>query len=638
MSTLTPEEAAEIRSRAMDMMKSERELGEKYPLSLKITHIENFPKMDVNKKGDFFVVATINDGPKHKSSVKVASSSARMLAFHETISLGEVSLSDILTLRLSDYDKFSKNDLVGRTHLSIAALIQETEHELLLEDDDNSIAHDGRIATTLHISAEGIPDSWKHLQVTPLETTSFPKHIMMITRGTRGDVQPFIALARGLAEKCNYLITIVSELPYHDRILTQTSVKAGAIQFRCSGGDTTTKVDTKLSKWAMNTTSEVMQMAMLGRAEREFFPSEPAIYHWAKTMKPDALCYGFTMANIAMIASEVLGIPLIGFVLQPSCIPSKSYQPVIPIDTHGFGLIDSIESKMVTTGMQQGIKKLMENNIFDPFLKKMRAGRGLPSLNKDCWEVLKEQDSAILVPINPVLFGGKPPDWSEHSVLSECIFLQGGSVPELADDMSAFIQAGKDANAPVIVMAFSSMPIPRESILKISAKIVKECKHKPRMIALMGPHANEKISSKLDAEIKKLTAENLIFEAAGAPFGNLFPKLDAIVIHGGLGTTAEALRVGVPTMVCGVLLMDQRFWGKRVNDLGCGPEPVHISMFEKQCVKSMDELLEPGSDFAKAAKELAPQIQSEGDGSGVDENIKAFNDLLATAQPFKSSY
>jgi UDP:flavonoid glycosyltransferase YjiC (YdhE family) len=55
--------------------------------------------------------------------------------------------------------------------------------------------------------------------------------------------------------------------------------------------------------------------------------------------------------------------------------------------------------------------------------------------------------------------------------------------------------------------------------------------------------------------------------------------MDCVIVHGGLGTTSEALKVGVPVIVTGVLLMDQRFWGKRVHDLGIGPEPVHIKNF-----------------------------------------------------------
>lgn len=43
------------------------------------------------------------------------------------------------------------------------------------------------------------------------------------------------------------------------------------------------------------------------------------------------------------------------------------------------------------------------------------------------------------------------------------------------------------------------------------------------------------------AELKE---EGRLLEASAAPFGKLFPEMDLIIVHGGLGTSAEALRVG----------------------------------------------------------------------------------------------
>jgi hypothetical protein len=87
--------------------------------------------------------------------------------------------------------------------------------------------------------------------------------------------------------------------------------------------------------------SELLQSAMLARSEREFFESEPVYFHWvrlpmmnlivfpcvyihmyflatfqASVLRPDAIIYGFTMANIATIISEALRIPALGFILQ----------------------------------------------------------------------------------------------------------------------------------------------------------------------------------------------------------------------------------------------------------------------------------------------------------------------------------
>ena len=53
--------------------------------------------------------------------------------------------------------------------------------------------------------------------------------------------------------------------------------------------------------------------------------------------------------------------------------------------------------------------------------------------------------------------------------------------------------------------------------------------------------------------------EGRLFVIPDAPFGHLFPMVDAVVLHGGLGTTFETLQAKVPTIVTGLLLLGQQF-------------------------------------------------------------------------------
>merc|ERR1711937_1046397 len=111
--------------------------------------------------------------------------------------------------------------------------------------------------------------------------------------------------------------------------------------------------------------------------------------------------------------------------------------------------------------------------------------------------------------------------------------------------------------------------------------------------------------------------------------------MDAVIIHGGLGTTAEALRAKLPTIVTGVLLMDQRFWGQRCADLGVGPAPVHVTDFADKCVGYINSALNPAGDWKKAAIECAEQIQAKS-ADGVPENLKALNEMLSDAPVFSA--
>ncbi len=69
------------------------------------------------------------------------------------------------------------------------------------------------------------------------------------------------------------------------------------------------------------------------------------------------------------------------------------------------------------------------------------------------------------------------------------------------------------------------------------------------------------------------------------PHGWLFPRVSAVVHHGGMGTTAAGLRAGRPTIIC-PYFHDQPFWGKVVHDLGAGPRPI------PQAELSVDRLAE----------------------------------------------
>lgn len=132
----------------------------------------------------------------------------------------------------------SNNVVIGETELTVGQLIKRPKIELILGDrvpvdslgfvlthnqDTGSPVTDSKKKTptllccvysqlfilnfSVKINGKGFPQTWEQPQEkNPI--SHFPKHVMIITRGTRGDVQPFMALARGMAESLGYLVTI----------------------------------------------------------------------------------------------------------------------------------------------------------------------------------------------------------------------------------------------------------------------------------------------------------------------------------------------------------------------------------------------------------------------------------------------
>ncbi len=90
----------------------------------------------------------------------------------------------------------------------------------------------------------------------------------------------------------------------------------------------------------------------------------------------------------------------------------------------------------------------------------------------------------------------------------------------------------------------------------------------------------------------------------------LLPKVDAFVHHGGAGTTAAALRAGVANFVC-PFIADQPYWGRCVYALGIGPEAVPFNQLTEQVlVDKVKELITTVS-FKDKATEMAQLIEAQ---------------------------
>jgi sterol 3beta-glucosyltransferase len=571
-----------------------------YPVDafvLRIDKAHRVPAMDLTSESDPYVRVR----SQHKTLGRTAyKNDDPDPVWNEVLDVTGVRLEADLEFELWDKDFTNMNDRIGMAKISVRDLIKRPSIVLLLNEVGGSgdfvVKKSMRLPTELHVSVIKVPAGWPAPQMSPffpdVDRAKFPKHVLFLTRGTRGDVQPYVALARGLAQTHGWCVTICTELRYKDFVVKNaTGLSRGAVRFRPSGGDTHSRIDKPIARWAMAHQSELMQIAMLARTEREFFASEPIMYYWCDMLRPDALVYGFTMANIAMILSEKFQIPCVGFILQPTSIPSAQYPPVASIDTHMISYLDKLERAVTNHDFNQRLKKWMEDDPIWTPLSKMREGRGLRPFKgpkSETFSLLLEQHAPIVVPINDVAFGGRPKDWPVSIQMTDFIFLQGGATPQLSKEIIAFIDQAHAEGDPVVAMTFSSMPVSRGDIVASALKIVAECVSHPRVIALSGAKVKDPLSASLSRSLQEQVKAGKILELEGCPFGLLFDRLDALCVHGGLGalpafslplpagadhrrvagTTAEAMRAGLPTTVVGVLLMDQRFWGQQCENLG----------------------------------------------------------------------
>ena len=117
---------------------------------------------------------------------------------------------------------------------------------------------------------------------------------------------------------------------------------------------------------------------------------------------------------------------------------------------------------------------------------------------------------------------------------------------------------------------------------------------------------------------------NTILSVKAVPHEYLFPRVSAVVHHGGAGTMAAGLRAGKPTIVC-PFIGDQSFWGERVYELGVGPKP--ISQKKLSVDRLADALLTATSNVTmrEKAQALGEQIRHE---KGIETAIAAIEAVL----------
>ncbi len=105
-----------------------------------------------------------------------------------------------------------------------------------------------------------------------------------------------------------------------------------------------------------------------------------------------------------------------------------------------------------------------------------------------------------------------------------------------------------------------------------------------------------------------------VFVVEAAPHHWLFPRMAAVVHHGGAGTTAEGLRAGVPAVIVPFVL-DQPFWGARVKALGLGPDPIPQKNLTADRLANAIRIAVTDSSIKERAKSYGAAIQAE-DGIG----------------------
>jgi hypothetical protein len=175
-------------------------------------------------------------------------------------------------------------------------------------------------------------------------------------------------------------------------------------------------------------------------------------------------------------------------------------------------------------------------------------------------------------------------------------------------DLAAFLEAGP----PPIYIGFGSIVIPDPT--KLTEILLSTISQLPNVRALI---------SKGWGGLSTQDVPSNIFFLDNVPHDWLFPRVSAVIHHGGAGTTAIGLKCGKPTVIVS-FFGDQKFWGDMVARAGAGPNPIPFA--DLTVDKLVDGIKVALSDGAKAkAEELSKRMEKE---EGVVKAVDGFHRLL----------
>jgi len=251
------------------------------------------------------------------------------------------------------------------------------------------------------------------------------------------------------------------------------------------------------------------------------------------------------MAFGARLAREALGLPLATVNLQPATFRSVHQSPAMP----GLAMPDRLPKTL-----KRWLYRLGDAVVADPALvpglNAYRAELGLPPVRRPMQGWWWSPD--LVLNLFPAWYAPPQPDWPTQAVMTGFPLYDEGDAGPLPAEVAAFLDAGEP---PVAFTLGSAMKHGHAFF----AAAVEACRRLGRRGILLTGYP-EQLPAGLPEGVRHF---------AYVPFGRLLPRVAALVHHGGIGTTAQALAAGVPQLIM-PMAHDQPDNAARVCRLGVG--------------------------------------------------------------------
>jgi len=422
--------------------------------------------------------------------------------------------------------------------------------------------------------------------------------ITILTAGTRGDVQPYVAVGIGLRSK-GYQVRIATHRNFKP-LIDQYGLGFSPVE-----GDPRQILMEDVGQKLLST--EKNPIAMM---RHTIAAAEPVLHqvfddYWKASQDADVILFHLLAALPAVSIAEKLNIPAFPLYLQhvhhTSYYPSAAATP-LPV------------SIPLITKLYNHLTYRLEDWAFWHFIRPVvnhwrEHVLGLPVYKTNPFLSREWQRRPFLYGFSPQVIP-KAPDWGDNIHITGYWLLPRGQGWRPPNQLVDFLHSGP----PPVYIGFGSM-VHRdaEKITEIVLKALEMTNKRAILASGWGGISNSDLT------------DNVI-KIDFAPHDWLFPRMAAVVHHGGAGTTAAGLRAGVPSVII-PFFGDQPFWGWRVAELGVGPSPIPRKKLTAQLLAKAIEFAVSDEGVKRRAEKLGKAIRAE---RGVDKAVKILTEHFAS--------
>jgi len=410
--------------------------------------------------------------------------------------------------------------------------------------------------------------------------------ITILALGSRGDVQPLLALAAGLQKTGRHRICFAAPDNF------ESFVRAYRLDFSPLGIDTQNLIGARNLATGLESGRNFLFLFL--QMLREMRPTFDLLMErtWLSCKDAETIVYSYIGIG-AYHAAEKLGVPCTMAATVPGLAPTRAYPnpagifPALPLGG-GFNRLTYLLSQQILQALTGStINRWRREKLhlppipFGKFPYGQLYGRPVPILGGY---------SPQVVP--------RPSDWGEHIHVTGYWLLDPPSGWQPPAPLVKFLKSG----SPPVYIGFGSMANrnPQQTTQLVSKALVRSGQ---RGVLVTGWGGLEKAN--LPANL---------FAMDDIPHTWLFPRVSAVVHHGGSGTTGAGLHAGVPSVLV-PHIGDQPFWAERVAELGVGPQPIPRRQLTAERLAEAITNAVSDTGMQARAKSLGEYIRAE-DGVG----------------------